>query len=62
MICMIALGYFAIVSRLTGRYRRLTKHGKKSTVVITAIAWELVGFMWDIARRNMPTEEKLNSA
>ena len=49
-------------SRLTGRYRRLTKRGKKSTVVTTAIARELVGFMWDIARRSMPTEEKLNSA
>jgi transposase len=43
-------------SRLTGRYRRLTKAGKKSTVATTAVARELVGFMWDIARRSMPTE------
>jgi transposase len=47
-------------SRLTGRYRRLTKRGKKSTVVTTAIARELVGFMWDIARCSMPSNTSTN--
>lgn len=41
-------------SRLTARYRQLTARGKKSTVATTAIARELVGFMWDIARRTTP--------
>lgn len=36
--------------RLTARYRRLTARGKKSTVVCTAIARELAGFMWAVAR------------
>jgi transposase len=37
--------------RLHGRYRRLVARGKRSNVAITAIARELVGFIWDIARR-----------
>lgn len=37
-------------SRLTVRYRALTGRGKKTTVVCTAIARELVGFMWSVAR------------
>lgn len=41
-------------SRLTARYRLLIRQGKKSTVAVTAIAREMVGFMWDIARRSMP--------
>lgn len=41
-------------ARLTRRYRLLTRRGKKSTVATTAIAREMVGFMWDIARRSMP--------
>jgi transposase len=41
-------------SRLTTRYRKLIQRGKKSTVVITAIAREMAAFMWDIARRTMP--------
>jgi transposase len=36
--------------RLCGRFRRLTAKGKKSNVVKTAIARELVGFVWAIAR------------
>lgn len=41
-------------SRLTARYRKLILRGKKSTVVMTAIAREMAVFMWDIARRTMP--------
>lgn len=32
--------------RLHHRYRHLTEHGKRSTVVNTAIARELIGFLW----------------
>lgn len=35
--------------RLCWRYRRLVAKRKKSQVAITAVARELVGFMWDIA-------------
>ena len=35
--------------RLTSRYRYLMARGKRSTVAITAVARELVGFMWAIA-------------
>ncbi len=37
--------------RLHRRYRQLLGRGKKSQVAITAVARELVGFMWYIARR-----------
>lgn len=37
-------------SRLTTRYRKLATRGKRTTVVCTAIARELVGFMWAVAR------------
>ena len=37
-------------TRLTARYRALRGRGKKTTVVCTAIARELVGFMWSVAR------------
>ncbi|MFI0849098.1 IS110 family transposase [Mesorhizobium sp. IMUNJ 23232] len=37
-------------TRLTTRYRMLSGRGKKTTVVCTAIARELVGFMWAVAR------------
>lgn len=37
-------------SRLTARYRTLTGRGKRTTVVCTAIARELSGFMWAVAR------------
>ena len=37
-------------TRLTARYRALSGRGKKTTVVCTAIARELVGFMWSVAR------------
>lgn len=41
-------------SRLCARYRALTAKGKKSTVVCTAVARELVGFMWAAAREAQP--------
>jgi transposase len=37
-------------SRLTSRYRMLATRGKRTTVVCTAIARELTGFMWAVAR------------
>ncbi len=37
-------------TRLTARYRSLSSRGKKSTVVCTAIARELAGFMWAVGR------------
>ncbi|RWK79844.1 MAG: IS110 family transposase [Mesorhizobium sp.] len=36
--------------RLTARYRMLSGRGKRTTVVCTAIARELAGFMWAVAR------------
>jgi transposase len=36
-------------SRLTTRYRSLVARGKKTTVACTAIARELVGFIWAVA-------------
>lgn len=41
-------------TRLTGRYRMLSGRGKRTTVVCTAIARELVGFMWAVAREAQP--------
>jgi transposase len=40
--------------RLSGRYRRLVARGKRSNVAITAVARELVGFVWAIATRVPP--------
>ncbi|TIR31982.1 MAG: IS110 family transposase, partial [Mesorhizobium sp.] len=37
-------------TRLTARYRMLSGRGKRTTVVCTAIARELAGFMWAVAR------------
>ena len=37
--------------RLYNRYRALTRKGKLKTVVITAIARELAGFIWAINRQ-----------
>lgn len=41
-------------SRLTARYRRLAATGKRTTVVCTAIARELAGFMWSVGRVVQP--------
>ena len=40
--------------RLNGRYRKLVGRGKKSNVAVTAVARELVGFIWDLGRRYEP--------
>jgi hypothetical protein len=37
--------------RLCARYRRLARTGKPANVVTTAIARELAGFVWAIARQ-----------
>ena len=39
---------------MTARYRALSGRGKKLTVVITAIARELAGFVWAIGRAMQP--------
>ena len=41
--------------RLCSRYRRLAAAGKPKVVVTTAIAREMVGFIWAIARIAQPT-------
>jgi transposase len=41
-------------TRLSARYRALSAGGKKTTVVCTAVARELVGFMWSVAREAQP--------
>ena len=37
-------------SRLNRRYRALIKRGKRKNVAITAVARELAGFVWAVAR------------
>lgn len=37
-------------ARLSARYRALTRRGKRPTVVVTAIARELAGFIWAVGR------------
>ncbi len=37
-------------TRLCGRFRRLTRKGKRSTIVATAVARELSAFIWAINR------------
>jgi transposase len=41
-------------TRLTARYRALSAKGKKTTIVCTAIARELVGFMWSVGQVVQP--------
>jgi hypothetical protein len=36
--------------RLTHKYRRLSARGKHANLVVTAVARELAGFIWDAAR------------
>ena len=45
---------WAAQKRLCGRYRTLVQCGKNTKVVCVAIARELVGFVWDIVRQEMP--------
>jgi transposase len=42
-------------TRLCARYRTMTAKGKKSTVVVAALARELAGFVWAIGREVKPT-------
>ena len=41
-------------TRLCGRFRNLTRKGKRSTVVATAIARELAAFIWAINQEVAP--------
>jgi hypothetical protein len=41
-------------ARLTARYRALAGRGKRTTVVCTAVAQELGGFMWSVAHEVRP--------
>ncbi len=41
-------------ARLSARYRRLVAKGKRTTIVVTAVARELAAFLWDIARHVEP--------
>lgn len=41
--------------RLCRRYRQMTARGKKSTVVVTAIARELSGFLWALSCEHKPS-------
>ncbi|MBA3484702.1 MAG: hypothetical protein H0T51_23110 [Pirellulales bacterium] len=43
--------------RLCKRYRQLLARGKKSQVAITAVARELIGFMWSIGQCVQPRSE-----
>jgi transposase len=42
-------------TRLSARYRALSAGGKKTTLVCTADARELAGFMWAVAQEVQPT-------
>ena len=42
--------------RLCGRYRRLRARGKHHNKIITAVARELIGFLWATARLASPPE------
>lgn len=42
--------------RLCRRYRQLSRAGKKPQVALTAIAREMVGFLWAIARHVAPRD------
>jgi len=48
--------------RLSARYRKLVSRGKLSTVAVTAVARELVGFIWAIARELPAIPHELASA
>jgi transposase len=41
-------------SRLSARFRSLSRKGKRPTVVVTAIARELAGFIWAVNRASAP--------
>ena len=45
--------------RLCSRYRQLIRKGKKPTVVVTAIARELSGFIWAVGQELQPSSHQL---
>lgn len=47
--------------RLCGRYRRLVARGKKMPLAITAVARELVGFIWVLAHTVEPNAQNTQS-
>ncbi|MNV96847.1 hypothetical protein D3C71_1918910 [compost metagenome] len=50
-----AIGWKA-QARLCQRYRRLSAAGKPQPKVITAIARELAGFVWDVSQHIQPIQ------
>lgn len=44
--------------RLHGRYRKLISNGKRSQVAVTAVARELLGFIWAVCQHVQPSELK----
>lgn len=48
--------------RLCGRYRKLIARGKRSQIAVTAIARELLGFVWAIARAQAMHESSVRVA
>lgn len=48
--------------RLCGRYRSLVQAGKSTKLVCVAIARELAGFIWDIARTEMTKQQGVTHA
>lgn len=46
--------------RLCVRYRELAQSGKNTKLVCVAIARELVGFIWDIVRHEMPKVDQVS--
>ena len=46
--------------RLCGRYRRLIAKGKKSQIAVTAVARELLGFVWAISRATSPQQVRVS--
>ena len=51
-ICNVA---WKAQERLCRRYRKLARAGKLPTVITAAIARELAGFIWAIAKQVQPT-------
>jgi hypothetical protein len=43
-----------LIAAAVSRYRKLARNGKQANVVTAAIARELAGFVWAIARRVPP--------
>ena len=42
--------------RLRARYRHMLARGKKASIVISAIAREFVGFIWEVAHQVAPNQ------